>query len=110
MRKYLNSHHPNNLEAIVMLKYEISQIIHVLLPYISNTLSVISGIVISNLFWKARIHRYAKAEIIETLEYQKNKIEFLESENNRKDEIIGDQKGSLELSKIAALKIIEVTK
>ena len=93
-----------------MLKYEISQIINTLVPYLGNTLSVISGIIISNIFWKARIHRYAKTEVVETLEFQKNKIEFLESENKRKDIIISDQKGLLKIAKMAALKIVGVSK
>lgn len=94
----------------IMLEYELSQVIHVLIPILGNTLSVIAGIIVSNIFWKARIHRYAKTEIVETLEYQKNKIEFLESENKRKDTIISDQKGLLKIAKNSALKIIGVVR
>ena len=93
-----------------MLNYELIQILHVLTPILGNTLSVIAGIIISNLFWKARIHRYAKTEVVETLEYQKNKIEYLDSENKRKDVIISDQKGLLKIAKLSALKIVGVVK
>ena len=93
-----------------MLEYEISQMIHELLPYLSNTLSVLTGIIVSNMFWKARIHRYAKTEVIETLEYQKNKIDRLEIEIREKDNEISDLKGSLKVAKIAALTIIETIK
>lgn len=93
-----------------MLEYEISRIIHELLPYISNTISVLTGIIVSNMFWKARIHRYAKTEIVETLEYQKNKIDRLEREIMEKDSIISDLRGNEKIVKIAALKIMGVTK
>lgn len=93
-----------------MLEYELSQVIHTLLPYLGNTLSVISGIIISNMFWKARIYRYANATILKTMEYQSNKIEYLENEIIDKNSLISESKGSLKIAKIAALKIIEVTK
>jgi len=93
-----------------VLEYEISQVIKVLLPYLSNTIAVLSGVIIANFFWKARIHRYAKTEVVETLEYQKNKIEYLEAEIKSKNAIIDSQKASLGLVKISALKIIEAVK
>ena len=93
-----------------MFSYEISRVAHVLIPYIAPTLSVIIGVIISNTFWKARIHRYAKTEVVQTLEYQKNKIERLEEIIKEKDSIISSLKGSLKVSKMAALRIIEVIK
>ena len=93
-----------------MLNYEISLILHNTGPIIAGTLAgaicVIIGILISNMFWKARIHRYAKTEIVQVMEYQKNKIEQLESIIREKDSIISDQRGSLKVAKIAALKIV----
>ena len=93
-----------------MLNYELSQVVHVLTPILGSALSVIIGIIISNMFWKARIHRYAKTEIVETLEYQKNKIEHLEEELREKKIIISDQAGNLKIAKMTAMKIIGVTK
>ena len=93
-----------------MLGYEISRIIHELLPYISNTLSVLTGVIVSNIFWKARIYRYANATILKTLEYQANKIEHLEADIKIKDSLISDLRGSLKIVKIAALKIVGVVK
>ena len=96
-----------------MLNYEISQLVQELisvLPIIINTLSVIAGIIIANIFWKARIHRYAKTEVVETLEYQKNKIEQLTAEVARKDFIISDLRGCLRVVKLSALKIISASK
>jgi len=93
-----------------MLNYELSQILHTLTPILGSALSVIIGIIISNAFWKARIHRYAKTEVIETLEYQKNKIDYLEKELIDKKTIISDQVGDLKIAKMAAMKIIGVTK
>ncbi len=89
-----------------MLDYEISRVVHVLIPYIAPTLSVVVGIIISNMFWKARIYRYANATILKTLEYQANKIEQLEEKIRDNNSLISDQKGSLKIVKTAALKII----
>ena len=93
-----------------MLEYEISQILHTVGPYLVNTLSMVTGIIISNIFWKARIYRYANSTILKTLEYQVNKIEYLEHEIIDKKTIISDQRGSLKVAKIAALKIVGVVK
>ena len=93
-----------------MLKYELSQILHSVGPYLINTFSVISGIIIANMFWKARIYRYASATILKTLEYQANKIEHLEADIKIKDSLISDLRGSLKVAKIAALKIVGVVK
>ena len=93
-----------------MLEYELSQILHSVGPYLINTFSVISGIIIANMFWKARIHRYAKTEVVETLEYQKNKIDEYKRLLTEKDSLISDLRGSLKVAKIAALKIVGVVK
>lgn len=93
-----------------MLEYELSQILHIVGPYLINTFSVISGIIISNIFWKARIYRYASATILKTMEYQSNKIEYLESDIRIKDNQISDLRGSLKVAKIAALKIVGIVK
>lgn len=94
-----------------MLQYELSQILNVIGPYLAGAIGgaicVVIGIIISNIFWKARIHRYAKTEIVETLEYQKNKIDQLESEIREKKSLISDLKGIIKISKLAALKIME---
>ena len=93
-----------------MLDYELSQVIRVLIPYLGNTLSILGGVLIANMFWKSRIHRFSKAEVIQTLEYQKNKIEQLEAEIRENKVTISDLKGSMKIAKIAALKIMGVTK
>lgn len=93
-----------------MLEYEISQILHTIAPYLVNTVSMLTGIIISNMFWKVRIYRYASSTILKTLEYQKNKIEQLEGIIIEKKDIISDQRGSLKVAKMAALKIMEVVK
>ena len=97
-----------------MLDYELSQILHTSGPIIAGALAgaicVIIGILIANIFWKARIHRYAKTEVVETLEYQKNKIAYLEQEIITKNSLISDLRGSLKVAKIAALKIVGVVK
>ena len=92
------------------MKYLILDVIHVLTPFLGNALSMVTGIIIANIFWKARIHRYAKTEVVETLEYQKNKIEQLKKELVDKKEIISDLRGSLKVAKTAALKIVGVVK
>lgn len=92
-----------------MLTYEISKLIPELIsviPILVNTLSVIAGIFIANIFWKARIHRYAKTEIVETLEYQKNKIKRLEDIVVEKDSTIGLLRGQAKIAKLSALKIL----
>lgn len=93
-----------------MDKYLIMDIIHTLTPFLGNTLSMLTGIIITNIFWKSRIHRYAKTEVVETLEYQKNKIEYLEQEIREKKEIISMQKGSIKAVRLSALKILEAIK
>ncbi len=104
-----------------MIDYELAQILHVLNPIVPIVVGVIAGtiagavcigigIIVTNGFWKARIHRYAKTEIVETLEYQKNKIESLEIEIQQKNTTISDYKGIIKISNTAALKIIGVTK
>ncbi len=90
-----------------MWEYLIQDIVHVITPYLGASVAVISGIVISNMFWKARIHRFAKTEIVETLEYQSNKIAQLEDELREKKEIISDLKGFNKRAKINAMKILE---
>ena len=75
-----------------------------------NTLSVIAGIIIANIFWKARIHRYAKTEVIETLEFQKNKIDRLEGEIREKNSLISELRGIIKIGKMAALKFMGVAK
>ena len=92
-----------------MLDYEISLILHELFPYLAGAVCVIIGIIIANIFWKARIHRYAKTEIVETLEYQKNKIEQLEKDITDKNAIISDFKGYMKIAKRSALTIIGVS-
>jgi len=95
-----------------MINYEIAEILHTLGPYLTGAIAgsvcVIIGIIIANIFWKARIHRYAKTEVVETLEYQKNKIESLEKEISNQKEIISDYKGHMKIAKKSALTIIGV--
>ena len=97
-----------------MIDYELALILHNIGPIIAGVLAgsvcVVVGIIIANIFWKARIHRYAKTEVVETLEYQKNKIESLEKEIHEKNTIISDYKGVVKIANTAALKIIGVTK
>ena len=90
-----------------MLEYEIALILHTVGPYLIITLAIITGVVISNLFWRSRVYRFAKAEIIQTLELQKNKIEQLEEKLREKKEIISDLKAFQKRAKISALKIVE---
>ena len=93
-----------------MLDYELAQLVHTLIPFIANAFSMILGIVIANIFWKARIHRYAKTEVVETLEYQKNKIDSLTAEIRRKDLVISDFKKMMKAIKISGLNIISIAK
>lgn len=97
-----------------MLDYELSQILHTAGPIIVGSLAgaicVIIGILVANLFWKARIYRFANATILKTLEYQSNKIEQQEEIIKDKNLIISDQRGSLKVAKIAALRIVGVVK
>ncbi len=93
-----------------MIGYELSQLLHFAIPYMGGALCVVIGIIIANIFWKARIHRYAKTEIVETLEYQKNKIESLENEIIQKDETISEYVGIIKVVNIAALKIVGASK
>ncbi len=90
-----------------MLEYEISQALHVILPYIGGSLCVTIGIIISNMFWKARIHRYAKTEVVETLEYQKNKIAYQDEQIRTMKSVISDLRGRLKIAKKWSLKIAE---
>lgn len=92
-----------------MLEYELSQIIHTLTPYLIVVISVLTGVVISNVFWTRRIYRYADREIVKTLEYQKNKIDALNQEIVEKNSIISELKGYLKIAKMSAAKILGVT-
>ena len=90
-----------------MLSYELGILLHNLIPFIVVLLSLISGVIISNLFWKKRIHRYAKAEVQQILEYQRNKMEFLELENR---ELFSERKNliaQIAIVKTHILKILE---
>ncbi len=93
-----------------MLDYELSLILRELAPYLTGAVCVIIGIIISNTFWKARIYRYAKSEILKTMEYQKNKIDQLEKDMIDKKTIISDLKGHLKIVRKSALTILGVTK
>ena len=92
-----------------MSKYIILDIVYVLTPFLGNALSMLTGIIIANIFWKARIYRYASATILKTMEFQSNKIEHLEQEIIDKKDIVSSLRGSLKVAKTSALKIIEVT-
>lgn len=92
-----------------MINFEISRIILPATLTIGAVICILIGIMIDRGYWKPRIYRYSKAEVIKTLEYQKNKIDQLEREIVDKNDIISDYKGHEKVSRIAALKIIGVT-
>ena len=62
--------------------------------------------VIVNTAWKRKIHRYAKAEIISTLEQQDNRIKQYEEDLQNAKDKIGTLEGIIKLNKKNALKII----
>lgn len=93
-----------------MLNYEIGVLLHEIIPYSVMLLSIVSGIVISNLFWKARIHRYARAEVIQMLEYNKLTADRLKVENTelkRKNTILKDQMTAVRSEVLKALAIVK---
>jgi len=93
-----------------VLNYEIGVLLHEIIPYSVMLLSIVSGIVISNLFWKARIHRYARAEVIQMLEYNKLTADRLKIENTelkRKNTILKDQMTAVRSEVLKALAIVK---
>jgi len=89
-----------------MLEYEIAQALHYGLPVLGGIACLLIGAGIVNTAWKRKIHRYAKAEIISTLEQQDNRInQYEEDLKNAKDKI-GTLEGIIKLNKKNALKII----
>ncbi len=93
-----------------MLEYELLNLLHIVTPFLGGALCVLMGIFISNLFWKSRIHRYAKTEVVETLEFQKNKIIKLTEDVRNRNELIGELRGSIKVIKLSALNIISSIK
>jgi len=90
-----------------MLSYDVSILVKAVLPYLTMLISLVTGVIIANLFWRSRVFRFAKAEVIQTLEYQKNKIDQLEHEARSKDQTISELRGRLKMINISALKIME---
>jgi len=90
-----------------MISYDVSIIVKAVLPYLTMIISLVTGVIIANLFWRSRVFRFAKAEVIQTLEYQKNKIDQLEHEARSKDQTISELRGRMKIINISALKIME---
>jgi len=89
-----------------MVEYELAQLIRLGSPVVGGILCLLIGGLIVNRAWKTRIHRYAKADIIQIMEFQKNKIEQQAQQIKEKNALISDYKGKSERSRVAALKII----
>jgi len=89
-----------------MLEYELSQLVPYGAPVLGGIICMLIGMAVTNKAWKTRIHRYAKADIIQIMEFQKNKIEQQAQQIKEKNALISDYKGKSERSRVAALKII----
>jgi len=89
-----------------MLEYEISQALHYGSPVLGGIICLIIGVLITNRGWKNRIFRYAKAEVIQIMEYQENKIKQYEKNLKNAKDKIGTLEGIIKLNKKNALKII----
>jgi len=89
-----------------MVAYEIAQAIHYGVPVLGGIICMLIGALIVNTAWKRKIHRYAKAEIISTLEQQDNRIKQYEEDLQNAKDKIGTLEGIIKLNKKNALKII----
>ena len=84
-----------------MDKYTIILYLNSLRPFIVVLISVVAGVMIANSFWKARIHRYATAEVQQIMAFQdkeitllKEKLKNLESEMAKKEAMLKSIKAS----------------
>jgi len=91
-----------------MVEYEIAQVIRLGTPLLGGIICMLIGALIVNTAWKRKIHRYAKAEIISTLEQQDNRIKQYEKDLEEAKNRIGTLEGLVEFSKNHALKILGV--
>jgi len=89
-----------------MVEYEIAQLIRLGSPVLGGVLCMIIGMLIVNTAWRRKIHRYAKAEIISTLEQQDNRIKQYKIDLGNANDKIGTLQGIIKSSKKHALKII----
>jgi len=89
-----------------MANYELSQLIHYGSPVLGGIICMLLGALIVNKAWKHRIFRYAKAEIIQIMELQENKINQYEKDLKNAKDKIGTLEGIIKLNKRNALKII----
>ena len=89
-----------------MVEYELAQLIHFAAPVTGGILCMLIGMLIVNSAWKRKIHRYAKAEIISTLEQQDNRIKQYEKDLENANDKIATLEGMIKLNKKNALNII----
>ena len=89
-----------------MVEYELAQLIHFGAPVAGGILCMLIGMLIVNSAWKRKIHRYAKAEIISTLEQQDNRIKQYEKDLENANDKIATLEGIIKLNKKNALNII----
>jgi len=90
-----------------MIEYEIAQLICFGAPVLGGILCLLIGGLIVNTGWKRKIHRYAKAEIISTLEQQDNRIKQYEKDLQIANNRIGALEAIVKKSKKSALDILE---
>ncbi len=90
-----------------MLNYEAGITLHYIIPYLIVLVSILAGVLVSNLFWKDRIYRYAKSEILKTLEFQENKIKSYKVETRNKDNKIKQLEARLRIIKQHEVRILE---
>ena len=90
----------------MMDKYLFYDILYYLKPFIVVIVSVLTGVLISNAFWKGRIYRYSKSEIQQTLAFQSKKIEYQKNEIKKKDKDISLLKSKVIFSREKAIQIV----
>jgi len=89
-----------------MLIYELSVALHYGGPVLGGIICLLIGVVVTNRGWKQKIFRYAKAEIISTLEQQDNRIKQYEIDLQVAKDRIDMLEGIIKSTKRNALNII----
>ena len=89
-----------------MWDIELAHALHEIIPYINTVFSLLTGVIITNIFWKARIYRYANATIQKTLAYQETKMKYQADELIIKNTKIKDLQGVLHLQKVSVQQMM----